>query len=64
MSRIAHAYIAACLAELEALKPGNVHRHAAGHGMDVADFETSARVSAPAIARAGARVGRARARAR
>jgi len=57
LSAIAPAYIAACLAELEALKPGNVHRHAQGHGMTVADFERSARVSAPAIARRGARVG-------
>ena len=57
MTSIAGAYIASCLAELEALKPGNVHHHAAGHGMTVSDFEVSARVSAPAIARAGARVG-------
>jgi triphosphoribosyl-dephospho-CoA synthase len=54
---IAEAYLAACLAELDALKPGNVHRHAAGHGMTVADFETSARVSAPAVGRQGVRVG-------
>jgi triphosphoribosyl-dephospho-CoA synthase len=54
---IAEAYTASCLAELEALKPGNVHRHAAGHGMTSSDFEISARVSAPAIARAGVRVG-------
>ena len=57
MSDIAEAYLAACLTELDALKPGNVHRHAAGHGMTVADFEVSARISAPAIARRGARVG-------
>ncbi len=57
MSAIADAYIAACLTELDALKPGNVHRHAEGHGMTAGDFETSARVSAPAIARRGARVG-------
>ena len=57
LNRIAEAYVAACLAELDALKPGNVHRHAAGHGMTTSDFERSADVSAPAIARAGARVG-------
>ena len=57
MSGIADAYVAACLTELDALKPGNVHRHAEGHGMTVADFEVSARVSAPAIGRLGARVG-------
>jgi triphosphoribosyl-dephospho-CoA synthase len=57
MNAIADAYVAACLAELDALKPGNVHRHADGHGMTVADFETSARVSAVGVARRGARVG-------
>lgn len=57
MNRIAQAYIAACSTELDALKPGNVHRFSEGHGMTVADFETSARVSAPEIARPGARVG-------
>jgi triphosphoribosyl-dephospho-CoA synthase len=57
VSAIADAYVAACLAELDALKPGNVHRHAEGHGMTVADFETSARVSAAGVARRGARVG-------
>jgi triphosphoribosyl-dephospho-CoA synthase len=50
-------YRAACLAELEALKPGNVHAYAAGHRMVVADFVTSADVSAPALAQAGAGVG-------
>lgn len=44
------AYLAACHAELGALKPGNVHRFAGGHGMDVAVFEASAAVSAPEIA--------------
>lgn len=56
-SAISEAFAAACLAELEALKPGNVHRFAGGHGMDVAVFERSADVSAPAIAAAGATVG-------
>ncbi|WP_070998534.1 triphosphoribosyl-dephospho-CoA synthase [Methylobacterium sp. C1] len=50
-------YQAACLAELDALKPGNVHAHAPGHRMVLADFVTSADVSAPALARAGAGVG-------
>ncbi|CAA2159611.1 2-(5''-triphosphoribosyl)-3'-dephosphocoenzyme-A synthase [Methylobacterium brachiatum] len=50
-------YRAACLAELEALKPGNVHAYAAGHRMVVADFVTSADVSAPELARAGAGIG-------
>ena len=50
-------YRAACLAELDALKPGNVHAYAPGHRMVVADFVTSADVSAPALARAGAGIG-------
>nr|WP_244462712.1 triphosphoribosyl-dephospho-CoA synthase [Methyloceanibacter caenitepidi] len=45
------------MAELDALKPGNVHRHADGHGMEVADFERSAAAAAPAIAAAGLSVG-------
>ena len=55
--RIADAYRAACLAELAALKPGNVHRFADGHGMTVADFAASAEASAPTLAAAGAGVG-------
>ena len=54
---IADLYRAACLAELDALKPGNVHAFADGHRMVVADFVTSADVSAPLLAEAGARVG-------
>ena len=54
---IATAYVEACLAEIEAPKPGNVHRYAAGHGMEVADFVRSAEASAPAIAADGRRVG-------
>jgi triphosphoribosyl-dephospho-CoA synthase len=54
---IERAFIAACHAELQALKPGNVHVHAGGHGMSVADFEASAAAAAPYIARDGARVG-------
>lgn len=54
---IAALYREACLAELDALKPGNVHAHAAGHRMVVADFQVSAEVSAAPLARSGARVG-------
>ncbi|MCJ2008920.1 triphosphoribosyl-dephospho-CoA synthase [Methylobacterium sp. J-092] len=54
---IAASYQAACLAELDALKPGNVHAYAAGHRMAVADFMMSAAVSAPALARGGAGLG-------
>ncbi|MBV1707683.1 MAG: triphosphoribosyl-dephospho-CoA synthase [Hyphomicrobiales bacterium] len=51
------AFEQACRAELEALKPGNVHIHAAGHGMSVEDFIISARVAAPHMAMPGAGVG-------
>jgi triphosphoribosyl-dephospho-CoA synthase len=54
---IAGAFRAACRAELEALKPGNVHVHGPGHGMTIEDFLASAEAAAPAIARAGANVG-------
>lgn len=54
---IAKAYIEACLAELEALKPGNVHRYADDPRHVVADFEKSAEVSAPFIANSGLGVG-------
>jgi triphosphoribosyl-dephospho-CoA synthase len=47
---VAAAFLAACRAELDALKPGNVHVHADGHGMTVLDFVRSAEVSAPRIA--------------
>ncbi len=56
-NRIARAYVEACLAELDALKPGNVHRFAPGHGMSMADFVLSAEASAGPIAARGARVG-------
>lgn len=55
--RIAALFERACLAELDALKPGNVHRFAEGHGLRVADFEASARAAAPAIVQPGAPLG-------
>ena len=55
--RVAAAYIAACLAELDAPKPGNVHRFAPGHRMEVADFVRSAEASAASIAASSAPVG-------
>lgn len=55
--RVAAAYTEACLAELDAPKPGNVHRFAPGHRMEVADFIRSAEASAAPIAATGARVG-------
>ncbi|WP_204351156.1 triphosphoribosyl-dephospho-CoA synthase, partial [Serratia marcescens] len=52
--RIESLYRAACLAELDALKVGNVHAYAGGHRMETADFVASAEVSAPFLAAAGA----------
>ena len=46
----ANAFKAACMAELEALKPGNVHIFADGHGMTVQDFMLSAEAAAAVIA--------------
>jgi len=54
---VAAAYRDACLAELAALKPGNVHAFAGGHGMTTADFEASAAASAPAMGAPGLSVG-------
>lgn len=56
-SSLAEAYRSACLAELEALKPGNVHVFADGHGMVVQDFLRSAEASAVVIAQPGLTVG-------
>ncbi|MBL8565602.1 MAG: triphosphoribosyl-dephospho-CoA synthase [Hyphomicrobiaceae bacterium] len=47
---IASAFVAACRAELTALKPGNVHVHAAGHGMEVAHFLNAADAAAEFVA--------------
>lgn len=57
MSAVAAAFRAACRAELEALKPGNIHVHAPGHGMTVEDFQHSADVAAPWVAATGLGVG-------
>ena len=48
-NEIKAAFLAACRAELDALKPGNVHRHSAGHGMEVAHFERAAAAAAGPI---------------
>lgn len=48
--QLAHAFKAACMAELEALKPGNVHIFADGHGMTVQDFMASAEAVSAVIA--------------
>ena len=56
-SGVAGAYRAACHLELRALKPGNVHIHADGHGMTVAQFAASADATAPILAQPGLSVG-------
>ncbi|WP_101918689.1 triphosphoribosyl-dephospho-CoA synthase [Mesorhizobium wenxiniae] len=43
--RLRVAYKDSCRMEIEALKPGNVHLFADGHGMSAAQFMTSAEVS-------------------
>lgn len=53
----ATVFAAACRAELAALKPGNVHIHSAGHGMEVAHFERAAAAAARHIAQPELRVG-------
>ena len=55
--QLAAAFQAACMAELEALKPGNVHIFADGHGMHVQDFVRSAEAAAVFIAKPGLSVG-------
>lgn len=54
---VAEAFLASCKAELTALKPGNVHVHAPGHGMDSRHFEAAAAAAAPVIAMPGLSVG-------
>lgn len=49
-AEISAAFLYACNAELEALKPGNVHRYSAGHGMEVLHFEQAASAAAGPIA--------------
>lgn len=56
--QIHDAFLSACQAELEALKPGNVHIYGGGHDMEVEHFERAALAAAPHIAQQGVRVGR------
>lgn len=55
--RLAGLFRSACIAELEALKPGNVHIYADGHGMGVEDFVRSADAAAGRIALPGLSAG-------
>lgn len=56
-TRLAAAFQSACLSELEALKPGNVHIFSDGHGMVVQDFVRSADAASAVIAKPELRVG-------
>ncbi|CAA2139428.1 triphosphoribosyl-dephospho-CoA synthase [Hyphomicrobium sp. ghe19] len=57
-AEITAAFLDACHAELNALKPGNVHRHSAGHGMEVFHFEQAAKAAAGPIADPALSVGK------
>jgi triphosphoribosyl-dephospho-CoA synthase len=56
-SSLRRAFTDACTLELRALKPGNVHDYAAGHGMSVGDFVRSAAAAAEPLCRSGSTVG-------
>ena len=56
-TKIASAFKAACLDELDAPKPGNVHIFADGHRMTASEFLRSATAAAHAISMPRARVG-------
>ncbi len=55
--QVADAFEWACLAELDAPKPGNVHILSAGHGMTVEQFVSSAAAAAGPLSTATAQVG-------
>lgn len=57
-AEISAAFLDACNAELNALKPGNVHRYSAGHGMEVLHFEQAAKAAAGPIADPSLSVGK------
>ena len=56
-AEVGRRFHAACLAELDALKPGNVHVYADGYGMTLADFTASAEAVAPVMADPALSVG-------
>ncbi|MBO0755474.1 MAG: triphosphoribosyl-dephospho-CoA synthase [Bradyrhizobiaceae bacterium] len=56
-AQIAEAFKWACLAELDAPKPGNVHVYAAGHRMTPEEFVRSAVAAAAPLSAPAARVG-------
>ena len=56
-AHIERAFLLACAWDVAVRKPGNVSLHSGGHGMQAQTFLDSAAVAAPALCRAGARVG-------
>lgn len=54
---VAAAFLAACRAEIEAPKPGNVHVFAGGHDMEARHFLDAAQAAAPFIADPALTVG-------
>jgi triphosphoribosyl-dephospho-CoA synthase len=56
--RVSVAFLASCRDEILALKPGNVHVFAAGHGMTAEHFLVSAAAAAPPLTEPGASVGK------
>jgi triphosphoribosyl-dephospho-CoA synthase len=57
-AEISAAFLCACNAELDALKPGNVHRYSAGHGMEVLHFEQAATAASGPITDPALSVGK------
>ena len=55
--QLAIAYKTACMAELQALKPGNVHVFSDGHGMTIHDFIQSADATADIITQSDLSLG-------
>ena len=55
--QVSAAFRQACLDELDAPKPGNVHVFAAGHRMTASEFVRSAEAAAAPLSAPGARVG-------
>jgi len=56
-ARIAEAFIMSCNDEIAALKPGNVHVFAEGHGMTAEQFRASAMAAAEPLTKPGASIG-------
>lgn len=57
INRLQQVYLAACEAELQAFKPGNVSVHSEGHDMTVEDFRHSAQASAGPLCDPGLSLG-------